>query len=106
MIKKFGKYQVDVKAHARCSNERIVNRKLSYGDKVSYIDNFRNIILGWYIGDSPSGLTSYIISVENKLVACKYMLELLDWESCLTQMSTCSQFSEAVVRVEESRPDV
>lgn len=105
MLRKFGKYKVDVRARARCSNERIVNRKLIYGDKVTYVDNYRNITLGWYIGDSPSGLTSYIISVENKLVTCKYMLELLDWESCLTQMSTCKNFSAALSVVEENKPN-
>lgn len=105
MIKKFGKFKVNVLATSQSSSWYYTNNKiLKYGDMVCYTDAYSSIYFGWYIGDSPSGASQYMLTTHNSVINCKLSLLGFNWLSGIDDIVDRHNYEVALKQIEDNRP--
>lgn len=112
MIKKFGKFKVNVLATSRSSSWYYANNNkiLKYGDMVCYADAYSSVYFGWYIGDSPSGASQYMLTTHNSVINCKLSLLGFNWLSGIDDIIDRHNYVDrhnyevALKQIEDNRP--
>lgn len=79
-------------------------KTLVYGDQVTYTCGYGSTYYGWFIGKSPSGASTYMLSLSNHLINCKMSLQKFNWTSALSDIVTQQSYEEALAVLEEFRP--
>lgn len=105
MIKKFGKYKINVLATTQSSSWYYINNKtLKYGDMVCYADAYSSVYFGWFIGKSPSGSSVYMLTVHNTVINCKLNLLAFNWLSAIDDIVLRQTYETTFKILEDNKP--
>lgn len=76
---------------------------LKYGDMVVYAGSYNGLVFGWYIGKSPSGKTTYVLSSGGSIVSPYYSPTKFNWTSGINDLRI-KNIDEQFELIEKYRP--
>lgn len=76
---------------------------LKYGDMIVYSGNYNGLVFGWFIGMSPTGKTTYVLSSSGNVVSPFYNPTKFNWSSGINDLRVAN-IDELFELVEKYRP--